>query len=104
MREAADHGHDAIAGALAEAAREAGSGPPELRLVVEEVRPGRLRVREPGGADQADERHEDRCQADERLALEEADESEEGVAAEVGDGVDPAAIGEACRCAARRAR
>ena len=45
-------------------------------------------------ADQADQRHEDRRQADERLALEEADQGEEGVAAEVGDGVDPAAVGE----------
>ena len=51
-------------------------------------------MREPHRSDEADERDEDRRQADERLALEEADEREERVAAEVADGVDAAAVGE----------
>ena len=104
VREAADDGDDAVAHALAEAAREADPGALELGLVVEEVRPGRLRVREPHRADQADERDEDRRQADERLALEEADQGEERVAPEVRRRRRSGCGRRTCRCATRPAR
>ena len=92
--EAAEHRDDAVAHPLAEAAREADTRALELRLVVEDVRPRRMRMGQAGRADETDERHEDRGQPDERLPLEEADQGEERVAADVADGVDAAAVGE----------
>ena len=103
MRKAAEHGDDPVAHPLSEAAREPVPGALELRVVVEDVRPRRPCMREARRPHEPDERYENRRQADERLALEEADQGEQRVARRSTRARRSGCDRRRCRCAGRRA-